>query len=65
MYYLFHTRFNRTGRTRNRKLSPSSGLIFIGAGMVTGGDFGDVIQGIVIDLQGRLSGIIAEEPIIG
>ncbi|MBP3654694.1 MAG: hypothetical protein J6J04_04595 [Oscillospiraceae bacterium] len=41
------------------------GLIFIGAGMVTGGDFGDVIQGIVIDLQGRLSGIIAEEPIIG
>ena len=41
------------------------GLIFIGAGMVTGGDFGDVIQGIVIDLQGRLSGIIAEELIIG
>ena len=41
------------------------GLIFIGAGMVTGGDFGDVIQGIVIDLQGRLSGIIAEESIIG
>ena len=41
------------------------GLIFIGAGMVTGGEFGDVIQGIVIDLQGRLSGIIAEEPIIG
>ena len=41
------------------------GLICIGAGVVMGGDFGDVIQGIVIDLQGRLAGIVAEEPMIG
>ena len=38
------------------------GLICIGIGVVLGGDFGEVINGIAMDLYARIQGVAIQAP---